>query len=959
MSVAESKNVKLSAISDGPICRIVRQEVVFAGSGTAMPETAPMVVYHWFFFKDSSGLIYVTADYSQSEPMEWRERHLLELHIADGSFGEYLDIAKPAEKKKFEGVKNTMSAKGAAMLDGVNRISMFGSGNVTVYDGLKSFGPYLLGNGHAAWTPWNETTGHESVWLQFDTGTGNMDCDTDYAAFEHRAGATLSIPELDATVKTWTDTARNSLFYAGILKTKRELEAFQIDEKRFYAVQSDMLGMVLEKTVDGLRLMALVDLPSKKLLTPHEPQSLFAVKLREANENGFIVRNLTSDRGWTSVEFWPLKGSGPDTGIGINMIKFSGRPELPGGEAVSMQLAISANPQTRNAEGPCPYWPASIEMLWMRESLKLPENLTLESATLPTIKLAPFGNRMKAFYPQASGIVIDRPFHRNKNWHGRYPSGWSTMPWYAVWNDTKEERIGLYVAAHDKDGTTKEQRFRTDAQNGMVDISLEYPAENLGRKDARFAPCRIVLESYRGDWFDAAKMYRDWMRREATWFPREKIGPEGRTDTPLWMKELCVWALGSTLPDKMPEALRKFQEPLGVPTGLHWYNWHQIPFDNDYPHYFPTKDGFKNAVAKIQEHGDLFVMPYINGRLWDTRDRGMEDWLFTKEALPGVTKKEDGTSYVETYGSKESDGSKVELGVMCPASQVWFDKQRDLIRQLTWDVDDDDIGVSGVYVDQVAAAAPALCFDESHGHPVGGGAWWVSTYKKMFEEIRSGLPEGAMLTTECNAEPFIDLFDGYLTWHFQHDGQVPGFAAVYGGSVQMFGRAYGEDPDKMVAARMKMAESFVFGEQLGWISPHVVNEPERYDFFKKVVALRCKFRDYFYKGEMARPPKLLGEMPKITADWHFSGQPTIVTLGVVQTGAWIKPGENSVILMFANFSDQPQENRLQVDLAEWGFERNKIKVVRHNPDGSEQKLEVLPETICLEAKDAFVLEVTN
>ena len=52
-------------------------------------------------------------------------------------------------------------------------------------------------------------------------------------------------------------------------------------------------------------------------------------------------------------------------------------------------------------------------------------------------------------------------------------------------------------------------------------------------------------------------------------------------------------------------------------------------------------------------------MPYINGRLWDTRDRGTEDFEFTKVALPAATKNEKGEPYTETYGSKESDGSPV------------------------------------------------------------------------------------------------------------------------------------------------------------------------------------------------------------------------------------------------------------------------------------------------------------
>ena len=55
-------------------------------------------------------------------------------------------------------------------------------------------------------------------------------------------------------------------------------------------------------------------------------------------------------------------------------------------------------------------------------------------------------------------------------------------------------------------------------------------------------------------------------------------------------------------------------------------------------------------------------MPYINGRLWDTRDRGPEDLYFTQVALPGATKDEVGQPYVETYGSKETDGSRSRIG---------------------------------------------------------------------------------------------------------------------------------------------------------------------------------------------------------------------------------------------------------------------------------------------------------
>ena len=124
-------------------------------------------------------------------------------------------------------------------------------------------------------------------------------------------------------------------------------------------------------------------------------------------------------------------------------------------------------------------------------------------------------------------------------------------------------------------------------------------------------------------------IYRDWVRKHARWYPNSR--PDGREDTPLWMRELSVWAQTGRQAAECGEPVRRFAEYLGVPVGFHWYSWHQIPFDNDYPHYFPTTDGFAEEVRKLQE-SNVYVMPYINGRLWDTRDRGAEDFEFTKRA---------------------------------------------------------------------------------------------------------------------------------------------------------------------------------------------------------------------------------------------------------------------------------------------------------------------------------------
>jgi len=145
----------------------------------------------------------------------------------------------------------------------------------------------------------------------------------------------------------------------------------------------------------------------------------------------------------------------------------------------------------------------------------------------------------------------------------------------------------------------------------------------------------------------------------------------------------------------------------------------------------------------------------------------------------------------------------------------------------------------------------------------------------------------------------------------------------------------------------------VFGEQLGWINPHVVNEPEKFEYLKKVVALRYKFRDQFHEGRLGRPPQPTGEMPRITADWNFM-QPTITTTDVIRSGLWYNKGKRA-LLLFANCSEEEVQSGWTFDLSEIGFDQ--FTVSRHDADGPVTPLETLPQTLVFKPLEVFVLEL--
>jgi hypothetical protein len=666
------------------------------------------------------------------------------------------------------------------------------------------------------------------------------------------------------------------------------------------------LIMLLRQEANGIRLLSLQDSARGEELLSTNQSPLFNLRLRQAGSKQEV--RLDADDGWRRTTLRRTRD-----GIEAHW------QETADESLAGIAVIATARADRRNHAW---HWKLRVE--------NRSASWSVWRVGFPQLALADFGAQDSVFVPRGPGEVKRNLGDRTFTYTGKYTDAWCTMQFMAAYREG-EHPTGLYVAMHDPWGSTKEIVLHRDPGLGNVRLRFDHPAPDMGRAGNDFVLIgEGVWQLLRGDWFDAAKIYKTWARKEAKWWPR--LTAEGRADTPRWMRELNVWAQTGGAPEECVPRVENFQKFLGVPVGFHWYNWHQIPFDNDYPHYFPTRTNFAQGVSELQQ-SRVFVMPYINARLWDTHDQGTNDWEFTRLALPAASKQENGAPYIETYASKETNGEKVRLAVMCPATPLWQQTVSNIVLRLLGEV-----GTSAVYLDQVAAATPMLCMDATHGHPLGGGHWWNEGYWKMLDSIRRAMPRDAMLTTECNGEPFIRCFDGYLTWHWQRDGQVPAFPAVYGGAVQMFGRAYGGGETKDLALRMKAAQQLVFGEQIGWLNPDIVNEKDNADFFRRVVSTRTRFRRCFYAGEMARPPKLMGNVPTVKADWQWSGH-WWVTNDAVLTGAWQIPKEKQLVMIFANVSDEPVTATIHFDPVAYGIHAKRI-LCEANPgdDAPSEKL---------------------
>jgi hypothetical protein len=919
----------VECIAAGPLCTVVRVRARYAGiSGKAAASNAE-AEYRWVYLHDLP-LVYVTAEVKQAAAFEWDELHFLELNFPGEDFKRWAGGEPLSEGVLGATGKSHHAAQWGALVDERNAIAMFDCGQIIFHDGRGGYGTYLHAHGDRAWRPWSGTRTQLSAWLWIGAADepvrGIQASVTASPSAANVIATTAGVQEAlqsgDLRKDAWRGAMARQLEAAGRLKEALDVAQGRLLSKWMW-VEAGEMNLILERRPGGIRLLSLFDTAAGRELLAAEASPLFTIDVRDSQTKEHV--SITASMGWHRVQV-----SEPDAS-GRRVATFEDLADARlKGIRVTMELFADKS---------------SNALDWDLQVINDSERWGLWRVTFPQVTVSRPGEGARVFLPHTAGIELSGMWDTAGRRGGTYPSGWTCMQYMAAYDAAG--RTGLYVGVHDPYGSTKDILAEGLPDRQAVAFWFDHPVADMGNPGADFdLPGQARWQLLRGDWFDAAVVYREWVRREARWWPQ--LGPDGRGDTPEWMRQLPAWVMTGGAPGDCVPQVKQFVRDVGVPVGFHWYNWHQIPFDNDYPHYFPPKEGFAEGVAELKAAG-VYAMPYINGRLWDTHDGGAEDRQFTSIALPAATKDEDGKPCAESYGSKETDGGSVQLAAMCPATALWQGRVGEIVLRLLG-----EYGLSGVYIDQVAAAAPRLCFDASHGHPLGGGHWWTEGYWKMLDAIRAAKPAGCMLTTECNAEPYIKWFDGYLTWHWQEQDMVPAFSAVYGGAVQMFGRAYRGGPSQDLANRMKAGQQLVFGEQIGWFGPEIIQRADSGPFVRDCIQLRWRLKDYFYAGRMVRPPKLSGAVPTVTADWQWQNEWPITT-DAVMVGAWQRSDGSKVVLLFANVSDTAITSTVQIEPKDYGLSGQSLKAITIGPGGlagevavstaGQAKIDLPPRTV--------------
>ena len=470
-----------------------------------------------------------------------------------------------------------------------------------------------------------------------------------------------------------------------------------------------------------------------------------------------------------------------------------------------------------------------------------------------------------------------------------YP-GWFPMVCAYIKDDA-----GLYLAAHDPDGRNKSLVFGRGA-----DVSFQTPVENSGvpGKAAEGPRYAVTLAAFKGDWWQAARIYREWAVKQK-WCAKGRI--RDRADYPKVMSDIDVWLLASGDPRAISNAVKRACAAMpGMNLAVHWYSWNVQPFDTHYPEFFPKRD--VKATCEWMASLGVISMPYINGRIWD------QSLASAPYALGDACMKPDGGAQIENYNNRT-------FAVMCPCAKGWQDVLMFNATNVVF-----GCATTGLYYDQISCSRPQLCFNPAHGHPLGGGSWWDEGYRKALVPIHEALSaKGVPLTSEGMAENWMDVVEGHLHCHDPDTDDVPFYPAVYSGYTTYFGTRF-QPIDKAETAFAVQARGLVWGMTPGWSGIWILNKGKEawLDCVRKAGVVRRAAREFLAYGTFVDELRLEEEQPVVQFDIKrqlIRRKPAIpyeYSMPAVFGSVWKDSSGSRTAVVAANVSDEKRTFRFRL-----------------------------------------------
>jgi Domain of unknown function (DUF6259) len=380
--------------------------------------------------------------------------------------------------------------------------------------------------------------------------------------------------------------------------------------------------------------------------------------------------------------------------------------------------------------------------------------------------LSPGGGEDYLLFPAHTGVLVRTPQARQPL-DACYPDGYSGCPvqvsgYYAHGDG------GFYLAAHDVQSTWKNFHF------SAAEWSMRHEAFDLGAGKPMALGYPVVLGALtRGDWYEAAKVYREWALEHAPWCQNLAQAAQHVADGVVQRCQ-CAWMF-----DEVGLAV------WGGPSSLDWSPWFQFYGDVagtplhitsgwDWPSTRPNtvgKEGWlppRLHAANIGPWQGHYVTPYMNDIFISSQAEGfLTQWEPTL-MYPYV----DFTWSRFTHRTRPDAPRLIELDPRvttntdffpCPAADEFADLHAWRDAGLM-----EHESLAGVCYD-ISSGNPMLwsrCWRTEHGHPPGRGRAIITAYnelnKRSKAEARRRTGRYLVQGVETIIENIVDSVDFYV-----------------------------------------------------------------------------------------------------------------------------------------------------------------------------------------------------
>lgn len=463
--------------------------------------------------------------------------------------------------------------------------------------------------------------------------------------------------------------------------------------------------------------------------------------------------------------------------------------------------------------------------------------------------------------------------------YGMFPAGVESQ-FLSYYDDA----AGIYVAAEDAQRGIKGVNYAPVGDTAIKMLMRLYPAVEKGQ--AYEQPFNMVVDFFKGDWHDAAELYRKWFDNNLP--PTLKKVRENET--------LPEWYTDSPLVVTYPVQGIHDMDPSG-PNRLFPYN-NALPYLDD----IAEKTGSRIMVPLMHWEGTApwappYVWPPLGG---EEMFKEFGDELHKRNFIFGVYC--SGISYslhsnINDFNREEEYEKENLERFMCappnggkPESKTCQMQRKSYDMCISQDYTKDvllkeaaKMASSGLdyiqILDQNHGGTPYFCYSDKHGHPAVPGKWMVEHMTDFLVKLKDTVGEKVLLGCESAAAEaytgYLNMSDNRFNLNYAAGKPIPLYGYVYHEYLHNFsGNSVcslsfidiKKSPD---CHMLRVAHSYLAGDLMtlvinqdgeivwSWGERDFSILPERQpimDFVKSATALRRGVgKEYLVYGKMVKP----------------------------------------------------------------------------------------------------------